>query len=285
MISSIRSNGSWTIYLSSKGSYTITTDHPNYTKIEEALKAKDETLLESLVDIPKSIAAFSQNLIEIKDGQVYYDGEVTHNLVAKKLLDLFSEGFDIKPLVNFLDRLMKNPSFKVVQDLYKFLENENLPITDSGTFLAYKAVQSNYMDKYTGTVENRPGVEIPRFKRNQVDDNPQHHCSHGYHAGSFRYVQEFGSSPDDRFLLVEVDPEDVISVPYDGHEKIRVTYYKVVKEVERGSIMEGALWNSSGEKVASPVDTRKSDYWGNDDDDDDDWDDDWNYDDYYSYPY
>ena len=59
------------------------------------------------------------------------------------------EGLPFEPLVKLFENLMKNISYQTRTQLYDFLEHKNLPITEDGCFLAYKAVNSDYKDKYS----------------------------------------------------------------------------------------------------------------------------------------
>jgi len=122
--------------------------------------------------------------------------------------------------------------------LYNFLQHEGLPITDHGTFLAYKGVRDD-MFSCTGNLKTRvlQGVvdgtgriyngvgETIEVERKDVDDNCNITCSHGLHAGSHEYASGFGNVT----VLVEIDPADVVSIPtdYDG-QKARVCKYSVV---------------------------------------------------------
>jgi len=58
--------------------------------------------------------------------------------LASKILDFLDNRLPIEPLVKFWISCLKNPHFVAVQELFKFLENNNLPITDDGGFLGYK---------------------------------------------------------------------------------------------------------------------------------------------------
>lgn len=288
-LASICSNGVWSLYISGHGSYTVNTDHPNYLKLLEAIKAKDEELIIQLVDIPKSVAQFSSGKVSIRDGQVFYDNVVLHNNVVERILALMSEGFSVEPLVKFVENLMDNPSYHSIKHLWNFLEQRGIPITDDGCFLAYKAVRGDWMDKYSGTIRNMPG-DKPSVPRNQVDDNHQHHCSNGLHAGIMEYVVGYGSQYNgDKFVLVKINPKDCVSVPEDANfQKLRVCEYEVLEEIQPGQIKTSALYKSDGTAHAVvPKDEVVGSYaWDNDnwnDDDDDDWDtyeeDDWNDDD------
>jgi hypothetical protein len=152
------------------------------------------------------------------------------------------------PLIKFVERLMANPSFNSRQRLYEFLEAGHVPITANGTFLAYKAVKNNYLSKtsgsekvevstdggktwkeYIGHIPNNVG-NIVRVDRSKVDDNPNNHCSYGLHCGILEYVNGFAYG-DDKKVIVEVDPADVVSVPNDcSCQKLRTAQYTVITD-------------------------------------------------------
>jgi predicted RNA-binding Zn-ribbon protein involved in translation (DUF1610 family) len=167
---------------------------------------------------------------KLENGKIFvrYNDEVIGGPVVDKIIEFMDEGLPTAPLAKFLMRLMNNPSYNSRQQLYSFLDALKMPITCEGTFLACKGVNMDYTDCHTGTINNRPGATIPLMQRSEVDDNPNNHCSHGYHCGSWDYAKSFGA----RVVLVEVDPADVVSVPSDHNaQKCRVTWYKVLADM------------------------------------------------------
>jgi hypothetical protein len=99
----------------------------------------------------------------------------------------------------------------------------------TGWLCLYKGVRNDYMDQFTGTFLNKPGMEL-RMARRDVDDDQTAGCSNGFHAGAYEYVKNFGT----RKLLVLVNPADVGSVPIDCQfQKLRTCSYIVLKELER----------------------------------------------------
>jgi len=69
--------------------------------------------------------------------------------------------------------------------------------------------------------------------RNKVDDDKNIGCSYGFHAGTLEYATGFACS-NDKLVLVEIDPADVVSIPTDcNFQKLRTCRYKVVAEYER----------------------------------------------------
>ncbi len=172
--------------------------------------------------------------ITIDGHRVLYEGEELVNHMSERLLDMVGKGIKITPLVNFIEKCMENPSKNSIDQLHKFLEHKNLPITNNGNFLAYKAIRNDWKDKHSGTILNTIGKEVTE-KRNRVDDNPAHGCSRGLHAGSLNYVSGFasnyGNEGGDRVVIVEINPADVVSVPDDCNcQKLRTWRYLVVGE-------------------------------------------------------
>jgi hypothetical protein len=133
-------------------------------------------------------------------------------------------------MVNFMHNLMKNPSKRSVDELYGFLEKNNLPLTPDGHFLAYKKVRRDFKDIHSGTMDNSPGT-IVEMERNQVDDNKDQTCSTGLHFCGLSYLDHFGGS-DSRVVIVKIDPADVVSIPSDYNgAKGRACRYEVIGEM------------------------------------------------------
>lgn len=148
------------------------------------------------------------------------------------MLVLRASGFDVKPLSNFLKRLLKNPSRTAIQECYPFMEKADVTIDEEGYIIAYKKVRNDYFDIYSGTVNYNIGniVEMPR---NEVDDNRSNLCSDGLHFCSFSYLGHFGSGAGNRVLIVKVDPADVVSIPADYNDaKARACRMEVIGEIE-----------------------------------------------------
>ena len=280
-------DGNLTLVLNNK-SYQVLPDHINYKMILEALPTATSDELLELVDIEKAVASFSDGLVEIKNGQVTYEGEAVHGSISKRILEFMSKGLPFQPLVIFLQNLMENPSMQSQKELYDFLEHESLPITEDGHFLAYKAVRSDYMDKYRGTFDNHVG-NVCQMTRSKVDDDRSRGCSNGLHAGALNYVAGYGSvESNDKIVIVKINPKDVVSVPSDcNYEKLRTCRYEVVGEYQ-GELLK-PLYNASLENgVYDEYDDEDGDDdyewgWNSDSEDDEEAyaeDDEEDYDDY-----
>ena len=270
-------DGNLTLVLNNK-SYQVLPDHINYKMILEALPTATSDELLEIVDIEKAVASFSDGLVEIKNGQVTYEGEAVHGSISKRILEFMSKGLPFQPLVTFLQNLMENPSMQSQKELYDFLEHESLPITEDGHFLAYKAVRSDYMDKYRGTFDNHVG-NVCEMTRSKVDDDRSRGCSNGLHAGALNYVAGYGSvESNDKIVIVKINPKDVVSVPSDcNYEKLRTCRYEVVGEYQ-GELLK-PLYNASLENgVYDEYDDEDGDDdyewgWNDESEDDEEYDD------------
>ena len=270
-------DGNLTLVLNNK-SYQVLPDHINYKMILEALPTATSDELLEIVDIEKAVLSFSDGLVEIKNGQVTYEGEAVHGSISKRILEFMSKGLPFQPLVIFLKNLMENPSMQSQKELYDFLEHESLPITEDGYFLAYKAVRSDYMDKYRGTFDNHVG-NVCEMTRSKVDDDRSRGCSNGLHAGALNYVAGYGSvESNDKIVIVKINPKDVVSVPSDcNFEKLRTCRYEVVGEYQ-GELLK-PLYNASLENgVYDEYDDEDGDDdyewgWNDDAEDDEEYDD------------
>jgi len=104
-------DGNLTLVLNNR-TYQVLPDHINYKMILEALPTATADELLDIVDVEKAVATFSDGLVEIKNGQVTYEGEIVHGSISKRILEFMSKGLPFQPLVNFLNNLMENPSMQ-----------------------------------------------------------------------------------------------------------------------------------------------------------------------------
>ena len=179
-------DGNLTLILNNKA-HQVLPDHINYKLIMDNLSSASESELLELVDIQTAVASFSHGKVDVKNGKVFYEGDEVHGAISKRILEFMSKGLPFEPLVNFLNNLMDNPSMQSQKELYDFLEHQYLPVTEDGCFLAYKAVRSDYMDKYAGKFRNKVG-DVCEMTRAKVDDNRGVGCSQGLHAGAFKTI-------------------------------------------------------------------------------------------------
>jgi hypothetical protein len=271
----IKTNGSVTLYLKNE-CLTVATDHPNYNKIIEAIKAGEFDKIDTLVNVSKAVTQYAKGQIIVQNGEVFYGTFPLHNTLTNRILAMMNEGFKFDHMVKFLENLMQNPSNRAVNETYTFLENYGLPITDDGCFLAYKAVRNDYKDIYSGKLDNRIGC-APSMPRNMVDEVYERDCSTGLHVGALDYVVQYGhfvkgaeiTEGGNRLLVVKVNPKDVVSVPkYDNHPKMRVSQYLVVSEIKDiVKELDKVVYTSNAETFAPD---RSDDEWSDYEDECDD---------------
>lgn len=213
--------------------YNIDATHPNWQVVLDKLDVEDYEGLEELLSVKKAVEVYaSASGVEVDDIGVKYNGNYIDNYATQKILEFMKAKLPVKSLLNFVSKVMANPSRRAVQELYKFLEHGQMPLTPSGNFLAYKSVKENYRDWYSGNFSNTVGSEHT-MARNDVCDDPDLGCSYGFHVGTLGYATEFNRGAN-RLMIVEVDPSDVVSVPHDcQNQKLRTAKYKVVGEFEK----------------------------------------------------
>jgi len=209
---------------------TILKDSEVFQAVILAVKEERWDDVRSLSDKITAIKNFVKGDLEVRGNAVFYKGEAVHGHVINRILEFIKDGFDVDPLLNFLEKIMQNPSFRCIEELFTFLDHKNMPIDPDGDFYAYKAVTSNWMDKHTRTISNHIGavVEMPRCR---VDDNSTVGCSKGLHAGSISYVKSFANYGD-KIVLVKINPADVVSVPNEDTTKLRCCKYVVISEMQ-----------------------------------------------------
>ena len=220
--------------------HSVPSDHMNYRQIVEALKNKEYDNLNSLIDVTEAINLKGNGKITVEDGEVLYKGSPVHNVVTTKILDMITEALPFEFLMKFLENCIANPNQKAVQELYDFLERNTLPITDDGSFLAYKRVRKDYKDIHSGSFSNRVG-NIVKMDRKACDPNKNVLCSTGLHFCSMQYLPQFGSDNGDRTVIVKINPKNVTSFPTDYCGKGRCCEYLVIadhKEQTKNDILK-----------------------------------------------
>ena len=234
--------------------HTLSKGNIGFDALIDAIKEGRWEDVPALASPVTAVRKFSNGLVDVVDGQLTYAGGAIHSVLAQKIVDMFEQGFDIRPLTNFMKNLFSNPSKRAVDELYGFLEAGNMPITKDGHFLAYKKVSEDYKDMYSDTIDNSVG-KVVAMVRNEVDDNKDNTCSVGLHFCSFDYLKSFGGT---RIMILKINPADVVSIPSDyqqttsfgtGGTKGRCCRYEVIGEVPTEERADNIL-------VKTAVDTR-----------------------------
>jgi len=217
-------------------------NHPSFNAIVELLLAGDEESAAKLYDVSDAANEKFEEIttrVSIKNGRIYYDHEEVDSSLSEQIIRFMQNDEDFYPLVNFYERIQRNPDPYSREQIYRWLRTHRFTITEDGTILGYKGVNSDLTSIHSGTAivdgetlkGNIPNKldSVVTMPRSEIDSNPDVACSWGLHVGTYDYANSFGS----KTLLVEVDPQDIVSVPSDANdEKMRVCRYLVHDVVE-----------------------------------------------------
>lgn len=243
--------------------YTTTRSNPRWSDILSALRANDVEQLVQLMSVKNLVERFTENNVTIEDGNVYFKGRALFGLDVDRLLEYVRDNVPYLRLLRFLERKQANPSYRSIQELYKFLEHREMTLTERGTVVGYKGVQNDYysimgntatvmitgITDSGGHILNTVGQKV-RCDRSCVCDDYRQGCSPGLHIGSLAYAKSWGP----RVVVVEFDPADVVSVPDDCEcQKLRACAYEVVGE------FKGELVTEINESKTIPVGTDTED--------------------------
>jgi hypothetical protein len=240
-------------------SYMVNPDHINYGKIVDCLKSGDYNDIYNYVNVVDTIASKSKGEITFEDGTVYWNNVVLHNSITERILQFYTDDLPYEPLLNMVKNLWLNPSENSREQIYRFLETNNLPVTPDGCILFYKRVRDNYKDHYTGKLDNSVGNRVT-MPRSEVVEDANKTCESGLHVCSLGYLKHFQNGS--KIVICKVNPAHIVSVPTDyENTKVRVSEYLVVAE-----------WNSDEVDMFDGDLVRNED--GSEWDDDTDWDDD-----------
>ena len=215
--------------------------HPAFDDIKTALTFGEYDQLPELFNVGKAIVRKSKlQAFDIVGNNVYIDGEQVRGVIVDRILDKASRGADVDSLVHFQRKLNDNPSMRVRDQLYEFIERgKQIGITDDGNIMAFKIVRrvglatdfngvpTTFVSHYDGTTRHDLGTVV-EMDRTKVNDDPEQTCSYGLHACSEGYLNHYGSGPDSWVIAVEIDPADVVSIPVDYNAaKMRCAKYRV----------------------------------------------------------
>ena len=186
-----------------------------------------------LVDVASAIKEASNGKVAVVNGSIYFDGREIINPLTDRILRFVKEGLPFEPMIEFLKNLLANPSRTAIQELYLFLDNNSLPITADGCFLAYRKVDNEYMSFHNnpdGTKNRNMVGDVCEMVRNEVDDIRDNVCSNGLHFCSLSYIPSYYGG-EGRVMIVKINPADVVSIPSDyNNAKGRTCKYEVIAE-------------------------------------------------------
>ena len=173
--------------------------------------------------------------LEVSRKGVKFDTKTLHPAFAKAYL--YAAEADKSAIELFFKNVAENPNKESQADLANFLLRNALPITDRGTFLAYRYVNDQFYDCHTGTMDNMIGNTVEMAREN-CDSDREVTCSRGLHVCHYSYLANGG----DVHLVVEINPRDVVAVPTDYNgAKMRVCRFRVLSTVDHFAEKLGAF--------------------------------------------
>jgi hypothetical protein len=210
-------------------SVMLNSDDANFVLVSEAAQRGDEESVLDLLDHNRLVKRWSNSKFWLNEkGEVVDNDGPLPQVLHKRIMAMIRDNQKPTALFNFWSRLKGNPSNRSVTQLWDFLQHSGIPLTDSGYFLAYKSVRSDFKDHHSNKWENHPG-KVLSMPRNKISDDPRTPCHEGFHVGALRYAEGFGLEGDRKLVICKVDPADVVCVPYDESAmKMRVCKYEVV---------------------------------------------------------
>jgi len=242
-----RHSGGLTMFKDGK-QLAVSNTHPNFDRILVCLSQKkwdDVAMLMSIKDTinTQGVSHTSKDRkVFVENGKVYYiDSHKKQRELAGPLVDRILDDIGKKSalrfgdaLLAFMDNIQKNTLKDIRAELYEFLMSGKTPITMDGCFLAYKLVRDDFLDHYTGKMDNSPG-KIVRMPQEKVNRDRHNTCSVGLHFCSKNYLSQY-SSGIGRIIVVKVNPRYVFAIPTDyQNQKGRASEYFVVGELRSTS--------------------------------------------------
>lgn len=239
--------------------YLVPNDSPRFELLLTAIRANDDA---KIIELANSDSQLKDRLgtfgeVEVFRGHVTFKGQDIHGTITERIISAANAGLPFEPIARFLDNVKRNPSFRAVQDLYGWIEHNQMPLTEDGCFLAYKIIGPDWKDLYTRTMDNSIGATVT-VPRNMVDENPDQTCSYGLHACGYEYLPNYGGfygagNGGNRVVMVKVNPADVVAFPKDyGNAKFRCCGYVVQEEVPHERAKEFHRGNQDSYAPAEP---------------------------------
>lgn len=264
-------NGTATLIDEEGNPMSISASNPVFGKVVSAINQGD---LESIPEILEEgfeekplVSILGELLEDFGDSRFFYDS---------KTRDLQFEGEEVpEPIKDYLEqnlaciekpwRILKftakllagNISYSVRARILDFLQycglsDDGFEISDDGNLIAYKGVREDGTSVHQGYgvvngevyrnshLPNKVGAVVT-MPRHMISDDPSEGCSKGLHVGTLNYADSFSKG---MVVKCEVNPADIVSVPYDcSNQKIRCCKY-VVLDVFEADVKEESWGNT-----------------------------------------
>lgn len=264
-------NGTATLIDENGEPTSVSATNPAFGKVVSAINQGDlesiPEILENGIEVKPLVSILEQMLKDFDDSRFFYDTETQ---------DLLFEGEEVpNPIKEYLEqnlacmekplRILKftakllagNISYSVRARILDFLQycglsDDGFEISDDGNLIAYKGVREDGTSVHQGYgvvngevyrnshLPNKVGAVVT-MPRHMISDDPGEGCSKGLHVGTLNYADSFSKG---MVVKCEVDPADIVSVPYDcSNQKIRCCKYVVLDVFEAEEKKEG--WSNT----------------------------------------
>lgn len=217
---------------------TIPNGHQNFKKVLDAVKEERWEDAVKYINVGETVKEFVDGLFELKGGVVFFEGiHLAHAGMTSRILSMAAAGDrdGVQRAAQFINKVMENPSNKIVTRIFDFMKFADVEIADDGDLYAYKAVTGNYLDCHSNSIKNTPG-SVVTMRRNRVNENDDQTCSYGLHVCALSYLPSYSGSTvsSNRIVRVKLNPADIVSIPTDYKDaKIRCCRYEVVNDVSQ----------------------------------------------------
>lgn len=220
-------------YLTPKitGTQAVEIDLNTYLSLNEALTSEHEeegVVITTIIDGQEVQGIFYLQKVKVAVGTSDDKVEIPNVEKLSKHTDRAAQ--EKSPAVrNFLRRLapVVKERLHSAEDLMSFIERSELPLTNDGRIIGYKRVNrkdNNFVDCHSGNIIQNVGDRV-WMEVDAVDPRRDKSCSYGLHVANLDYLRSFSGS---HTLIVLINPEDFIAVPYGETNKCRVCSYDVV---------------------------------------------------------
>ena len=95
----------------------------NFEKVKDAIAAQNWAIIPGLISKGLMIQNWSNGIFTFKENQVMYKDEPVASGIGRRMVDMAKKGENPTFLMNFYDRLQKNPSKRSVDQLFDFLNH------------------------------------------------------------------------------------------------------------------------------------------------------------------
>lgn len=187
--------------------------------------------VQSAAGLARNFAKFGK--VEVVGSHVFLNGKELHGYLVRRIINARDRQEIIAPLCRFLENLQQNPDPRAQADLFEWVEHAGYGITADGCIIATRAITSDWKDIRTRTMDNSIGTVV-RMPRERCDPNPDQTCSSGLHFATLSYLPNYSSAYEARYVIVRINPRDVVAFPRDyGWSKGRCCEFTVIEELPR----------------------------------------------------